>query len=329
MALVHDEARAWPGRRVLVTGADGFLGSHLTERLLERGATVAVLVRPSSVVSGADGHALRNLGPVCTALDRIIAADVASPDAVERMVDWQPECLLHLAADAYVDRSFEHPGEVLRSNVDGTLRVLEAARRCPGLERVVITSSSEIYGDAQTPAIDEQHPLAPTSPYAASKVAADRLAYAYRRTYGLPVAIIRPFNTFGPRHPYDVIPKFIELARRGQPLVVHGDGQQSRDFCYVDDMVRAFVTMAEHPAAIGRTVNFGTGVATSIRTLAERIVALSGSSSSIEHGPVRTAEVSRLCCDYGLARRLFGWQPQVDLDEGLTRHIAWAREHAG
>lgn len=328
VAAVHDDARAWAGRRVLVTGADGFLGSHLTERLLSLGATVAVLVRPSSVV-GTVGHALRNLGEVKARLDRIIAADVAGSDATAAILDWQPERILHLAAEAYVDRSFEHPGEVLRSNLDGTLRVLEAARRCPRLERVVVTSSSEIYGDAQTPAIDEAHPLEPTSPYAASKLAADRLAYAYRRTYGAPVAIIRPFNTFGPRHPYDVIPKLIARALRGDPLTVHGSGEQSRDFTYVDDMVEAFVIMGEHPAAIGRTVNFGTGIATTIRTLAERIVALTGSRSPIEHGPVRTAEVSRLCCDHGLATRLFGWRPRVSLDEGLVRSIAWAREHQG
>lgn len=325
MAPVHDEARAWRGRRVLVTGADGFLGSHLTERLLALGARVAVLVRPSSVV-GTAGHALRNLAGVKDALDRIVAADVAGSDAVAAMLDWQPDRILHLAAEAYVDRSFDHPAEVLRSNLDGTLRVLEAARRCPRLERVVVTSSSEIYGDAQTPAIDEAHPLQPTSPYAASKLAADRLAYAYHRTYRLPVAIIRPFNTYGPRHPYDVIPKLVGRALRGEPLTVHGSGQQSRDFSYVDDMVDAFLAMGDHPAAIGRAVNFGTGVATTIRALAERIVALTGSRSPIEHGPERAAEVSRLCCDHGLATRLFGWRPRVSLDEGLERTIAWARE---
>lgn len=328
MAAVHDDARAWAGRRVLVTGADGFLGSHLTERLLSLGATVAVLVRPSSVV-GTVGHALRNLSGVKDHLDHIIASDVAGSDATAAVLDWQPERILHLAADAYVDRSFDHPGEVLRSNLDGTLRVLEAARRCSRLERVVVTSSSEIYGDAQTPAIDETHPLAPTSPYAASKLAADRLAYAYHRTYGLPVAIIRPFNTFGPRHPYDVIPKLVARALRGEPLVIHGSGEQSRDFSYVDDMVEAFLLMGDHPAALGRAVNFGTGIATPIRALVERIVALTGSRSPIEHGPARVAEVSRLCCDHGLATRLFGWRPRVGLDEGLVRSIAWARERRG
>lgn len=314
---------------MLVTGADGFLGSHLVERLLSRGACVAALVRPSSLTSaavGIAGHALRNLGGVQRDLARVIAADVASSDAQAQIVAFEPERILHLAADAYVDRSFDHPGEVLRSNLDGTLRVLEAARRCLRLERVVVTSSSEIYGDAQTPAIAEDHPLMPTSPYAASKLAADRLAYAYHRTHGLPVAIIRPFNTFGPRHPYDVIPRFVARALRGEPLLVHGSGEQSRDFCYVDDMVRAFLAVGEHPAAIGQAVNFGTGVATTIVELARRVVALCRSSSPIEHDPPRRAEVARLCCDHGLATRLFGWRPTVSLDEGLARTIAWARE---
>ncbi|MCH9683562.1 MAG: GDP-mannose 4,6-dehydratase, partial [Deltaproteobacteria bacterium] len=194
---------------------------------------------------------------------------------------------------------------------------------------IVVTSSSEIYGDAQTPAIDEAHPLAPTSPYAASKVAADRLAHAYHCTYGLPVAIIRPFNTFGPRHPYDVIPKFIARALRGEPLVVYGSGEQSRDFQYVDDTVAALLTMGDHPAAIGQAVNFGTGVATTIATLASRIAVLSGTSSPIESGPARAAEVSRLCCNPGLAARLFGWRSKVSLDEGLILNIAWAREQQG
>lgn len=311
---------------MLVTGADGFLGSHLSERLLQLGAVVGALVRPSSRVGTAQ-CVLKNLGSVRSQLETVIATDVAGPDATERIVAWAPERILHLAADAFVERSFEHPAEVLRTNLDGTLRVLEAARRCRSLERVVVTSSSEIYGDAQTPAIAEDHPLNPTSPYAASKVAADRLAYAYHRTHGLPVAIIRPFNTFGPRHPYDVIPKFIRRALSGAPLTVYGAGEQSRDFSFADDMVEAMLTMGDHPAAIGRAVNFGTGRATTIVDLAHRVVALCESSSPVEHGPVRAAEVSRLCCDHGLATSLFSWTPKVSLDEGLRRHIAWAREH--
>ncbi|MEM6991355.1 MAG: GDP-mannose 4,6-dehydratase [Myxococcota bacterium] len=320
-----EHAAAYRGRRVLVTGADGFLGSHLCERLLGLGAHVSAVVRPSSV-KGTAVLQLRNLAGVQSALTSVVATDVAGPDAVAAMAETEPEIVFHLAADAYVERSFGHPREVMRTNLGGTESVLELARVRDGVERVVVTSSSEIYGPAQTEAIDEGHPLQPTSPYAASKLAADRLAYAHHCTYGTPVAIIRPFNTFGPRHPYDVIPKFIERALAGRPLVVYGDGAQSRDFTYAPDMVEAFVTMGAHPAAIGRAVNFGTGVATTIAALARMIVAVAGSVSAIEHGAPRDAEVSRLCCDHGLATSLLGWRPRVNLAQGLADNVAWVRE---
>lgn len=309
---------------MLVTGADGFLGSHLTERLL-REAVVAVLVRPRSV-TGTATVSLRNLEPVRERLDAVLATDVAGPDARDQIEAWAPDTILHLAADAYVERSFSHPREVLRTNLDGTLTVLEVARRNPAV-RVVVTSSSEVYGPAQTERIDEGHPLEPTSPYAASKVAADRMAMAYHRTYGTKVAVIRPFNAYGPRHVYDVIPKFIDRALRGAPLQVFGSGEQSRDFTFVDDMVEAFVRMASDDAALGRVVHFGSGHATSIAELARMIVELSGSTSAVVHAPARAAEVSRLCADATLARTLLGWQPRVELAQGLRHNIAWAREH--
>ncbi|MEM6293850.1 MAG: GDP-mannose 4,6-dehydratase [Myxococcota bacterium] len=314
----------WTGRRVLVTGADGFMGSHLVERLLLDGAAVSVLVRPRSV-TGTVGAAFRNLGSVAARLERVIATDVAGPDAEAAIVDLAPSVVFHLAADAYVERSFSHPREVLRTNMDGTVTVLEASRRCAAIERVVVTSSSEVYGPAQSEAMREDHPLQPTSPYAASKVAADRMAMAYHRTYGTPVAVIRPFNTYGPRHVYDVIPKFIGLALRGESLTVFGDGQQSRDFTYVDDMVDAFVRMGSDPAAVGRVVHFGTGRATTIAMLAERVVAACGVDVPIVRAPARAAEVSRLCCDAAQARELLGWAPTVSLDEGLARNVAWVR----
>lgn len=310
---------------MLVTGADGFIGSHLTERLLEQGAEVAVLVRPRSV-TGTSSHTLRNLGPVADRLHTVIATDVAGPDALDQIQAWDPEIVFHLAADAYVERSFKQPREVLRTNLYGTMTVLELARRCNGVQRVVVTSSSEVYGPAQAERIAESHPLEPTSPYAASKVAADRMAAAYHRTYGTAVAIIRPFNTYGPRHVYDVIPKFIDRALRGEPLQVYGSGEQSRDFTYVDDMVEAFLQVGSHPQALGRVLNFGRGVATSILDLARTIVRLTESSSRIELAPARAAEVSRLCCDADQATRLLGWAPRIGLQEGLARNIAWARE---
>ncbi len=301
------------------------MGSHLTERLLRAGAGVSVLVRPRSV-TGTVSAEFRNLGPVADRLQSVIATDVAGPDAEAAIANLAPQVVFHLAADAYVERSFAHPREVLRTNMDGTMSVLEAARRTPAIERVVITSSSEVYGPAQDEVMTEQHPLHPTSPYAASKVAADRMAMAYHATYGTPVAVIRPFNTYGPRHVYDVIPKFIAHALRGEPLTVFGDGRQSRDFTYVDDMVDAFMRMGSYDEALGQVLHFGGGQATSIATLARKVANAVGGDVRIEHARVRTAEVARLCCDASAAEAAVGWRPRVGLDEGLSRNVAWMRE---
>lgn len=311
-------------RRVLVTGADGFIGSHLVERLLADGHRVSAVVRASSTV-GTSELRLRNLEPVRSRLERVIAIDIASADAVARMAEARPQWLFHLAAEAYVERSFTQPHEVLRTNLGGTMNVLQLARTCDALERTIVTSSSEIYGTAQRDAIDEQHPLEPTSPYAASKLAADRMASAWHRTWGLPLVIVRPFNCYGPRHTYDVIPKFIARALADEPLQIFGDGTQSRDFTYVDDMVEAFVLAATHADAVGQAINFGSGRTTSIAELARRVVAACESRSKVVHVAARAAEVARLRCDAGRAHAL-GWQPRVALDEGLRRNIAWARE---
>ena len=269
-------------------------------------------------------HELHNLGDAAKSLDSIFAANIAQPEITKAIRDLAPDVILHLAAEAYVPRSFDQPGEVFAANALGTLHVLEAARQLPKLERLVVTSLSEVYGTAiGDVAIHEQVLLQPTSPYAASKVAADRLAYSYRFTYGLPIAIIRPFNTYGPRHTYDVIPKFIRLALAGSDLTVHGTGEQRRDFTYVDDTVQGFLEMGSHPAAIGEVVNFGSGTSHSIAHVANRIVALSGSKSRIVHDETRPAEVTHLLCDASKAKRLFGWQPRIELDEGLRRNIAW------
>lgn len=303
------------------------MGSHLTERLLELGAKVSVLVRPRSV-TGTIGADFRNLGPVAQQLHRVFATDVAGPDAEAAITDLAPAVIFHLAADAYVERSFSHPREVLRTNMDGTMTVLEAARRNPAIERVVVTSSSEVYGSAQTQQMTEEHPLQPTSPYAASKLAADRMAMAYHRTYGTPVSIIRPFNTYGPRHVYDVIPKFIARALAAEPLVVFGDGRQSRDFTYVDDMVAAFLCMGASPEAVGKVVHFGSGHATSIAALAEAIAVAVGGEVQTERAPARAAEVTRLCCDASYAAQLLDWTPKTSLAQGLARNVAWMRARA-
>ena len=320
------ERSHWKGKKVLVTGADGFMGSHLTERLVEAGARVSVLVRGSSV-SGTYKYELKNIPHLKKKLQNILAVNISSGDTIPLVAKLAPSVIFHLAADAYVPYSFDHPFEVMATNLHGTLNILHAAMKIPSLERVVCTSSSEIYGTAQTAAIAETHALNPTSPYAASKVAADRFAFSYYLTYGLPIAIIRPFNTFGPRHTYDVIPKFIDLALQGKPITIYGDGKQSRDFTYVDDMVRAFLVMGSHKKAVGQAVNFGTGRDVSINRTAELIVKLTGSSSKIVHIEKRLAEVKKLRCNPSLAKKLFGWTATVGVAEGLKRNIEWHRKY--
>lgn len=316
----------WKSKRVLITGADGFIGSHLTERLVELGAKVSILVEGAP--DGISCYSLKNITKGAKdKLKDIICCDIASMDTQELVVKADPHIIFHLAASAYVPFSFDHPLEVFAVNVTGTLHVLEAARRLKHLERVVSTSSSEVYGTALTDKISESHPMRPTSPYAASKAAAEQYCFSYIVTYGLPIAVIRPFNTYGPRHTYDVPPKFIRLALHNQPLTIYGSGEQSRDFMYVSDTVNAFLTMGSHEKAIGRIVNFGTGIDVSINILADLIKKISKSKSNITHIERRIAEVDRLCCDNSLAKSLFGWKPKVDIEEGLRLNIEWAKKH--
>lgn len=313
-------------KRVLVTGADGFMGSHLTERLLDAGARVSAYVRGNSTI-GTTQYNLKNVKHLENVFEDIITGDIGSPDCRVLVKKNNPDIIFHLAADAYVPNSFSHPLEVMETNVLGTLNMLHAVMEMKNTKRIVCTSSSEIYGMTIGGAIDEEHPLYPSSPYAASKVAADRYCYAYWNTYRVPVAIIRPFNTYGPRHTYDVIPKFIELALKGETINIHGDGKQTRDFTYVDDMIDAFLIMGSHPKALGRAVNFGTGKDISINYIAKRVKEISGSNSRIIHAKDRISQVRRLNCDYSLAKKLFGWRPKVDIDEGLRRNIEWAKEN--
>lgn len=313
------------GKRVLVTGADGFIGSHLTDELIKRGAEVSVFIRGTSI-TGTTRCFLKNIGPVKDMIKEIIVGDISRQDSLNLIYKNNPQIIFHLAAVAYVPYSFQHPSETYAVNAGGTLNVLNAALRVSGVERVVCTASSEIYGTCQGP-IKEDHQLNPTSPYAASKVAADKLAFSYWNTYQLPVSIIRPFNTYGPRLIYDVIPEFIRRALSGLPLLVYGDGEQSRDFTYVDDMVRAFILMGSRKDAAGEAVNFGSGKDFKIIDMAKTIVGLTGSKSEIVFVEKRLAEVGKLLCDYSKAKRMFGWEPAISIDEGIKKSIEWAKNN--
>lgn len=317
---------SWEGKKVLVTGADGFMGSHLTEKLINEGADVSVYVRGTSD-TGTVQFKLKNIFHVKEKIKKIITGNIANRDSIDLIKEQTPDIIFHLAADAYVPNSFDHPIEVMETNLIGTLNVLHASMSIDNIERIVCTSSSEVYGNPVYVPMDEKHPLNPAHPYGASKVAADRYAFAYFNTYHLPISIIRPFNTYGPRHTYDVIPKFIKLALHNEPLTIYGYGNQKRDFTYIDDMIDAFIIMGSDKKAIGETVNFGTGIDVSINDIAKKILKLSGSSSKTVHLKERISEVNRLCCDYSKAKKLFGWKPKILIDEGLKRNIEWEREN--
>ena len=323
---MRSEIKKLKNKRVLVTGADGFMGSHLAEKLIHLGAKVSVFVRGNSV-NGTSEYNLRNIQNIKSKIETIITGNIGSSDAKKLILDNKPDYIFHLAADAYVPNSFNHPLEVMETNLLGTINVLECLRSSKKIKQAVCTSSSEIYGLTIGKSIDESHQLFPSSPYAASKLAADRYCYSYINTYNLPLSVIRPFNTFGPRHTYDVIPKFINLALKNKPLTIYGDGKQARDFTYVDDMIEAFLIMGANKKAIGKFVNFGTGMSHSIIKTAKLIVKISNSKSKIIFKKKRLAEVPNLVCNYNFAKKLFNWKPKTKLEEGLYQNIEWSKKN--
>ena len=316
----------WKNKKVLLTGADGFVGSHLAEKLIDLGAKLSIIVRATSN-HGTSSYHFKNLSKnYVKKCKRIICCDISSTDIIRHIRQDNPKIIMHLAANAYVPYSFEHPLEVNEANVIGTLNILEAARQFKGLERIICTSSSEVYGTALTKKIKENHPLNPTSPYAASKAAADRYCFSYIQTYNLPIIIIRPFNTYGPRHTYDVIPKFIKMAIFNKDITIHGDGNQSRDLTYVSDAVAAFLLVSSNKECLHKVINFGTGKDYTINFLAKEIKKISKSISKIVHIKERKAEVKRLTCDATLCKKL-GWRHKVQIKEGLKLNIEWALKH--
>ena len=317
----------WKNKKVLITGSDGFIGSHLTEKLIDLGAKVTSVVRGTSI-NGTHKYTFKNLNEkYIKKLKKIIACDFSSTDIIQQIIKQNPQYIFHLGASAYVPYSFKYPLEVNQANLIGTLNILEASRQLKNLERVICTSSSEVYGSALKNKIDESHPLNPTSPYAASKVAADRYCYSYIRTFSLPITVVRPFNTYGPRHTYDVVPKFIKMALSNEDITIHGSGNQSRDLTYVSDAVDAFIAIGQSKRANQKVINFGTGKDYNINFLAKHIKKLSNSKSKIIHIEDRLAEVQRLTCDPSFCKKITNWSHKVDILKGLKLNIEWAKDN--
>ena len=311
---------------VLVTGADGFIGSHLAETLVRRGHLVRALALYNSL--GAHGWLDRSPVEIRRSIE-VVAGDIRDGAFVKHAMQGC-DMVLHLAALIAIPYSYVAPASYVETNITGTLNVLQAARDL-GTAKVVQTSTSEVYGTALTVPITEHHPLQGQSPYSATKIAADQLALSFHRSFGIPVTVVRPFNTYGPRQSARaVIPTIISQLARG-PRVKLGSLHPTRDFNFVADIVAGFIAAAESPESIGETINLGTNFEISIGDTARLIASLMGKEIELiddqaRHRPA-ASEVERLLCDASKAAQLLSWRPAyggVDgLSRGLKETIAW------
>jgi len=314
----------WRNKKVLVTGAGGFIGSHLVEALVEGGASVTAIVRYNS---GSLIGNLRFLDPVSLKSVRIASGNIEDSDFIYSAIKGQ-EIVLHLAALIAIPYSYDAPRSYVRTNVEGTLNVLEAARRFD-VQRVVHTSTSEVYGTAIRTPIDEDHPLQGQSPYSATKIAADKLAESYYRSFKTPVVTLRPFNTFGPRQSARAfIPTIISQALT-RPEISLGSLTPERDMTFVSDTVDGFLAAGLAPGIDGMTINLGTGETHTVGWFAKRLLTLMGGDKRIVQEEQRmrpeASEVMKLVSDNRLARKSMNWRPKVSLDEGLMRAIEFVQ----
>ena len=314
------------GKKVLVTGAGGFIGSHLAAVLVEAGADVRALVHYNS---RGDWGNLRFLPAEQLDAIEVVAGDVRDAGCVAEVVG-DCACVFHLAALIGIPYSYHAPRSYVATNVEGTLNVLEAVRRSGA--RMVHTSTSEVYGTALTEPIDEAHPLQGQSPYSATKIGADKLVESYHRSFGLPLITLRPFNTYGPRQSARaVIPTIISQLLSGRKTVQLGSLDPQRDLTFVEDTARAFLAVAQCDAAIGKTLNAGSGKTIAIGDLARMLVEMIDPDAEIVSTDDRKrpeqSEVMKLIADASQAAELTGWTPTVPLEEGLRRTVEFIREH--
>jgi NAD dependent epimerase/dehydratase len=313
------------GRRVTVTGADGFIGSHLVEALVRHGAQVTAFCFYNSFDSRGW---LDSLDPEMANGVSFVMGDVRDFERVRTSLAGR-DAVFHLAALVGIPFSYESPRSYVDTNVVGTLNVLQAARDCD-LHRVVVTSTSEVYGTALYVPIDEEHPRQAQSPYSASKIAADKLAESYYRSFDLPVVVARPFNTYGPRQSARaVVPTIIAQLLHGEDSLHLGSLHPRRDLNYVSDTVAGFIALAECDEAVGKEVNIGSGEDISIGELARLLIDIMGSSATVVSEDARKrpplSEVERLVCSSNLIASLTGWRPAVSLREGLQQTVDWFR----
>jgi NAD dependent epimerase/dehydratase len=314
-------------KKVLVTGSDGFIGSHLTETLVRMGCKVRAVVHYNSFNS----WGWLDECPVEIKKEvEVFAGDVRDPSGMKKAIQGC-DIVFHLAALVAIPYSYHSPDTYVDTNIKGTLNILQAAQEL-GVEKVIHTSTSEVYGTARYVPIDEDHPLQGQSPYSATKIGADQLALSFYRSFDVPVAVIRPFNTYGPRQSARaVIPTIISQIASGKKEIKLGAISPTRDFNYVKDTVQGFIAIAESDQSIGEVINIGSNYEISIGDLVQTISRLMNTDIKIKTDSQRVrpdkSEVERLWADNSKARRLLGWEPQYGgqkgLERGLAETIAW------
>jgi len=317
----------WQGKKVLITGAEGFIGSHLTERLVELGADVTALAQYNS---------FNNWGWIDT-FDKkvkdsikVVTGDIREYDGMKRIIKGQ-EVVFHLAALIAIPYSYLSPMAYVRTNVEGTTNVLEACREY-GVEKIVHTSTSETYGTALYVPIDEKHPMQGQSPYSASKIGADKMAESYYKSFNMPIATIRPFNTYGPRQSARaVIPTIISQILAGKTEIKLGSLTPTRDFNFVKDTAEAFIKIAESEKTIGEVINAGSNYEITIGETVKKIISIIGKDVKIlcddERLRPKNSEVNRLWADNTKIKELTGWKPNYTIDDGLEATIKWIRNN--
>ncbi|MCC7073397.1 MAG: GDP-mannose 4,6-dehydratase [Deltaproteobacteria bacterium] len=313
------------GAQVLVTGAGGFIGSHLAERLVVDGAKVRAMVHYNALGSWGWLDESPHAGNM-----EVLAGDILDGESVREAMSGC-EVVFHLAALIAIPYSYRAPKSYVRTNVEGTLHVLHGARSL-GTKRVIVTSTSEVYGTARTVPITEAHPLQAQSPYSATKIAADKIAESFHLSFGVPVVTLRPFNTFGPRQSARaVVPTIITQALAGDQVRL-GNTAPTRDMNYVSNTVDGYMAAATAPGIDGETIQLGTGREVSVGDLVPMIGQILGKELRIARERERErregSEVERLVADASRAGRLLGWKPQVTLEQGLERTVEFMRTHA-
>jgi NAD dependent epimerase/dehydratase len=313
-------------KKVLVTGAGGFIASHLTDRLVQLGVQVRAFVHYNS---RNDWGLLEQLDDEVRHQIEVFPGDLTDASLVRRAVS-DCQVVFHLGALIAIPYSYQAPQQFIATNVFGTLNILQACLETK-VDRLIHTSTSEVYGSARYTPMDEEHPLQAQSPYAASKIAADKLVESFRCSYGLPVTIIRPFNTFGPRQSARaVIPTIISQALSANTVKL-GSLAPVRDFTFVEDTVSAFIKAAESEETVGRLLNIGTGRGVTIGEVADAIFRLCDRNVHVETDETRLrpsqSEVMALICNGSKARQLLGWEPEYTLEKGLQHTIEYVNNH--